>query len=525
MKKNILGILLAIVGACTACAVDWTIMDGQETTYSVAGIFQDGMVLQRDVSVPVWGWAPPHTAVTVTFAGQRKSASSDAKGRWQVALDPLAASFDPREMTVQAATVGFDEQISNILVGEVWVLSGQSNMVFWLEGAIGGEAAAATADYPWLRTFDVGFQLSDAPARDVSVRSAWQECTPESAGKFSAVGFWMAQRLYAELQVPIGLITNAVSGTYGECWVPREVLESIPAARARLDEYAAALEVLPQEQARFDAELTTYQVSVATALQSRATEPAKSFFLKKGPMGPKHFHRPYGLYNGCVAPLMPYAVRGVVWYQGEGNSQKHRAVYYEPLLEGLVDSWRAGWGQDALPFLVVQLPRFVPGVHNDWPLLREAQRQATERLNDTHLVVTIDTGNANDIHPIDKAPVADRVAALALQEVYGKSVAGRSPAPVIIESANGIVMIRFENVGSGLVARQGAPRCFELAGADGVFVSAEASLVAPNQIQLSAATVHDAEQVRYAYSNVPDVNVFSSSGLPLVPFCSEILEN
>ncbi|MGZ0654584.1 sialate O-acetylesterase [Coraliomargarita sp. W4R72] len=491
------------------------------TTCSVSAMFQDGMVLQRGVAVPIWGWAPPGTSVIVTFANQKMSALSDANGRWQVALDPLTASFVSREMRIQAASVGFDKQISDVLVGEVWVLSGQSNMAWWVDSSLGGKDAAAGADYPWLRYFDAGFQLSDTPSRDLSARAGWEVCQPANAGKFSAVGFWMAQRLYAELEVPIGLIKNAVSGTYGECWVPQLVLKSIPEATKRLDEYAAALNKLPQEKIRFDDELSAYQASVDAAKQAGEPEPTKSFFLRKGPMGPNHFQRPYALYNGCVAPIMPYAVRGVVWYQGEGNSQKHRAVYYESLLEGLVNSWRAGWEQEALPFLVVQLPRFVPGAYNDWPQLRETQRLAAARLDDTHLVVTIDTGEAKQIHPTDKAPVAKRVADLALQEVYAVSVSGRSPSPISFESAVGKLVIRFEDVGSGLIAREGAPRCFEIAASDGVFVPADASIIAPDQIELTASTVHHAVKVRYAYSNVPDVNVFSSSGLPLVPFVWE----
>ena len=483
---------------------------------SVSGMFKDGMVLQRGMLIPVWGWAPPGTEVGVEFCGQKKTGKADAAGRWQAMLEPLEASFKAQVLTVVSA--GFKLRVSNILVGEVWVLSGQSNMEWWLESADGGKQAAQSADCPWLRYFTPGSQLPETPAKDVSARAAWQVCSPKTAGEFSAVGFWMAQRLHAELNVPIGLIKNAVSGTYGECWVPLEVLKAIPAALPRLEEYQDALRKLPQEQARWKMEKAEWERQSAEAKKNGAPAPESSLFLRKGPMGPNHTMRPYALYNGLVAPLMPYAVRGVVWYQGEGNSQKQRAGYYLEILEGVVGSWRKGWQQAQLPFLIVQLPRFEAGANNDWPQVREAQRQAAIRLPDAHLVVTIDTGDEKAIHPTNKEPVANRVAALALQQIYGKAVQGRAPAPLSAEGDGEALLVRFSDVGGGLTARDGPPRCFEIAGSDGKFVPATAEIVAPDQIRLSASAVRNPAQIRYAYANVPDVNLFSGAGLPVVPF-------
>lgn len=486
---------------------------------SVSGMFQGGMVLQRELPVPVWGWAPSGRVVAVEFGGQKKTAVADSSNHWKVVLDPMPASSNPRKLTVSSNAHTPTLQYSNLLVGEVWVLAGQSNMEWWLQSSDGGPEAVAAADYPWLRYFTPGWQLPDSPAQNLAQNASWQECSPETAGQFSAIGFWMAEKLHQELNVPIGLIKNAVSGTYGECWVPRDVLESIPAARARLDEYQAALKILPTERARWETEKVKWEAEAAEARKNGKPEPAKSFFVRKGPMGPDHFHRPYALYNGLVAPLMPFAVRGVVWYQGEGNSQKHRVGYYEEILQGLVGSWRKGWAQEHLPFLFVQLPKFEPGPHNDWPQLREAQRKAAWALKDTDLVVTIDTGDPKQIHPTDKKPVAERVAAVALQQVYGKPFEGCSPLPLSAEQNGSSILIQFSNTGDGLIVRgTGSPSGFELAGSDGIFSPAEAEIAGKDAVKLPCPAGFCAKTVRYAYSNTPNVNLFSSGGLPVVPF-------
>jgi sialate O-acetylesterase len=491
--------------------------------FGVAGIFRDGMVLQRDMPVPVWGWAKSGAEVTVEFAGQKKTAVASDSGTWQVFLDPMPASFEPRKMIVISQVSGFKFQVSDVLVGEVWILGGQSNMDWWLQSSDGGPEAAAQADYPWLRLFDPGWKMPDAPAEDVARSASWTVCTPEKAGSFSAIGFWMAEKLHKELDVPVGLLKTSVSGTYGESWVPKEVLESIPSARPRLEEYAAALQKLPEETARWQREKADHEQAVAEARRSGKAEPAPSFFVRKGPMGPNHFHRPYALYNGRIAPLMPYALRGVVWYQGEGNSQKHRAGYYKDLLKGLVGSWREGWQQERLPFLIVQLPKFKPGPHNDWPLIREAQREAVLALEDTGLVVTIDTGDPEQIHPTDKKTVAERVARLAQAMVYGESMVPTGPlpaAPVVEES---FVTVAFESVGEGLkTLDNGTVKGFETAGADGVFHEASAEIICADRVRISCPAGQKPVQIRYAWADCPVANLVNSAALPASPFAMDL---
>lgn len=492
-------------------------------SFSVAGLFQNGMVLQRDRPVPVWGRAPPGETVTVEFAGQTLSGVASGSGKWQVFLDPMPASFEPRVMTVHSSIGNQQSAIGNVLVGDVWLLGGQSNMDWWLQSSDGGPEASAQADYPWLRLFDPGWQMPDAPAEDVARSASWTVCTPEKAGSFSAIGFWMAEKLHNELNVPVGLLKTSVSGTYGESWVPREVLESIPSAHPRLEEYAVALQKLPEETARWQREKAEHEQAVTEARRSGKAEPAPSFFVRKGPMGPNHFHRPYALYNGRIAPLMPYALRGVVWYQGEGNSQKHRAGYYKDLLKGLVGSWREGWQQDRLPFLIVQLPKFKPGPHNDWPLIREAQREAVLALEDTGLVVTIDTGDPEQIHPTDKKTVAERVARLAQAMVYGESMVPTGPlpaAPVVEES---FVTVSFESVGEGLkTLDNGTVKGFETAGADGVFHEASAEIICADRVRISCPAGQKPVQIRYAWADCPVANLVNSVALPASPFAMDL---
>ena len=484
----------------------------------VSGLFKTGMVLQREMPVPVWGWAKPGTEVNVEFAGQKKTVTTGDNGQWRVTLDPLKASSVPEKMIVISSSDNQKTEIENILVGEVWVLAGQSNMDWWLEAAKGGSNAVAHADCPWLRVFSPGWQMPDEPAQDVTAGASWTVSTPDTAGHFSAIGFFFAGQLHKALGVPVGLLHTSVSGTYGECWLSREALESVSAANPRLDEYNAALKILPEETRRWEKEKAEYNQQVAEARQAGKPEPEMSFFVRKGPMGPNHFHRPYGLYNGRIAPLMPYAARGVIWYQGEGNSQTIRVGYYQELLTALINCWRQGWDRSDLPFLIVQLPRFIPGQYNDWPALRETQRKTVADVHDTALVVTIDTGETGSIHPVDKQPVGERTANLALQKVYRKDdVLAVAPAPENISRSGDALLIAFSNTGAGLSLREGtAPNCFEIAGKDGVFVPATAELQPPDKIKVSSSGIQRLVRVRYAYSNFPDVNLFNSSGIPVV---------
>lgn len=354
-------------------------------------IFGDGMVLQCDKPVPVWGEADPGTEVTVEFAGQKKTVVADSSNHWKIILDPMPAFSKPRKMTVFSNSNNPIIQYSNLLVGEVWILAGQSNMGWPLKNCDGGVEAAAEADYPWLKIFKQwpNQGACDEPARDVT-GGQWVSCNPQQAAQLSGVGFFFARELQKSLpeDTPVALINTQMGGTYAECWIDFQTLENTSSARPYLDK--AAREIIPGE------------------------------FDSKGYWGENNFRRPAALFNGKVAPLQPMAARGVLWYQGEGNSQKWLAPGYAGTLTALINSWRAGFEDSALPFLVVQLPHYNYGPGSDWPAIRAAQAQVAEAMDGVELIVTIDCGREDQIHPPDKQPVGERLAKTALQTVYEK---------------------------------------------------------------------------------------------------------
>lgn len=485
-----------------------------------ARIFREHAVLQRGYPVPVWGFAGPGEDVTVRFAGQSHRTTADSAGRWEVRLNPLKASFDPQALQLFGADGSLIQELSDVLVGEVWVLAGQSNMGWWLQSSDGGTAAAEAADFPWLRSFDPGWQLPDDPAVDAAPRAAWTVCSPKTAGQFSAIGFWFAEQVHKRLEVPVGLLQTSVGGTYGESWVPRQVLESIPAAQPRLREYGEALKVLPEETERWRKEKAAHEAAVAAAREAGEVPPAPGFFVNKGPMGPDHYHRPYALFNGRIAPLAPYAVRGVIWYQGEGNSQKHRAPYYDDLLRGLLSSWREAWETPELPFILIQLPRFQPGPHNDWPMIREKQFEVAMEDPFTGLVSTIDLGDPTDIHPRDKQPVAERTARMALALVYALETTAGGPMLQHAERRGEDVLLTFSGTGEGLrLTRGDRPAGFSFETEAGVVVPAMAALDGPERIRLTLPPMEiRLIAVRYAAEAVPEVNLINSLGLPAAPF-------
>jgi sialate O-acetylesterase len=353
-------------------------------------IFSDGMVLQADKPVPVRGGADPGTEVTVEFAGQKKAAVAGADGKWQVILDPMPVSSKTRNMKVYSDTHTPILQYSNIQVGEIWILAGQSNMGWPLFKSDGGSAAAKQADYPWLKIFKQWPNQGayDEPARDVT-GGQWVICNPQQAAQLSGIGFFFARKLHELLPpgTPIALINTQMGGTYAECWIDFQTLENTPSAKPYLEK--AAREIKPGE-----------------------SDP-------KGYWGENNFRRPSALFNGKVAPLQPLAARGVIWYQGEGNSQKWLAPGYAETLTALITSWRAGFEQPDLPFLIVQLPTYNHGSGNDWAAIQDAQAQVADSMDHVELIVTKDLkGHEDQIHPPGKQPVGERLALKATAEIY-----------------------------------------------------------------------------------------------------------
>jgi sialate O-acetylesterase len=424
---------------------------------TVRSLFSDHMVLQADLNVPVFGSADPEEQVTVEFNGQKKTATTDREGKWLVRLDPLKAG-GPFEMKI----VGKNTLVfKDVLVGEVWIASGQSNMRFSLANATNGKDDAASADYPNLRF--------------LRVNGKWQTCNPMTAPAFSAVAFSFAVALSRERKVPVGIIDNSVSGELGQNFMSPEAFQA-------------------------DTELA--------ALVRRHTKKTSSQW---GPL---------------VAPVIPYGIRGVLWYQGEGN--RDYPVTYRRLLPALIADWRAHWGQGDFPFLVVQLANYQERKADPWEgkdcALREAQLQAVQATPKTALVVTIDLGIAKDVHYPNKKPVGDRLALAARGLAYGEKIVYSGPMYQSARFEGGKAIVSFTHISGGLITRGDSLRGFLLCGADKKFHRAEARIEG-DKVVVTSDQVPAPIAVRYAWERNPECNLCNREGLPASPFRSDAFVN
>ena len=444
--------------------------------------FQDHAVLQCGKPVPVWGTAGSGETVTVEFAGQRKSATADATGRWRVTLDPLAASAEPRDLVVTSVSqksASESRKFADLLVGEVWLCSGQSNMDYRLAKAADGPAAIAVADIPEIRQLRVARQSAVTPQDKVD--ASWTVCSPTAAADFTAGGFYFARDLWRALGVPIGLIISAHGDTPVEAWLSAEALGSAPEFGVVARRWAA--------QANFP--------------------------------DVKRYQAPSGLFNGMIHPVIPYAVRGFLWYQGESNAA--RASEYERLFTALIGQWRRDFQQGDLPFLWVQLPNLggsaiPPGTTEaGWVALRAAQAGALA-LPATGQAVTIDVGESTNIHPPRKREVGERLARLARRQVYGEAIIDRGPEPATVSAEGDAVRVGFTSRGGAPELRGDTPAVFEVAGPDGVFVPATAVTIDREDLVVHAAGVTRPTAIRYAWRADPVVTLFNRDGLPTAPF-------
>jgi sialate O-acetylesterase len=478
-----------------------------------APLFADGVVLQRDLPVAVWGEASPSEAVTVEFAGQSLATRADAAGRWLVRLAPLPASAAPRPLVITGENT---VEIRDVLVGEVWLCGGQSNMERQL-GLRGGqqpivawEKEAAAANYPLIRMFTVKQAMASAPLS--SATGSWVVCDPKSVVQFSAVGYFFGRDLFQKLGVPIGLIHSSWGGTPVQTWTSREALSAIPDGAATLATQAKAEADFPARLERYKAAeprlRSDHEAAVAAAKLAGKPAPA----APKPPANPdRDKNRPTALFNAMIHPLVPFTLRGVIWYQGESNRSNPAA--YRALFPALIADWRARWGQGDFPFLYVQVAPF----RDMPPEIREAQRFALGVSPATAMVVTTDVGDANDIHPTNKAPVGARLALAARALAYGETLVWSGPAIRSLTVDGAAAVLAFDHIGGGLVAKDGPLRGFELAGADGTFVPATA-VIAGDTLRVSAPTIPAPVAVRYGWAKVPDVNLFNAEQLPASPF-------
>ncbi len=474
-------------------------------------VFGDHMVLQREAPVPVWGWADAGEAVTVSVGGQKKTTTSGADGRWSVTLDPLKAG-EPVELTVAGKTT---RTFKDVLIGEVWIGSGQSNMAFTLDRAVDAAAEIAAAQFPKIRLFTVKRTTALEPQTDCE--GSWSACSPETAKTFSAVAYFFGRELHRTLDLPVGLIHSSWGGTPAEAWTSRPALEAEPDFRPILDRRDQAVAAWPKAKAKHEQATAAWKAAAAKAKAEKKPAPAPP----PEPAGPGNPHGASVLYNAMIAPLVPFAVRGAIWYQGEANAG--RAFQYRKLLPAMIRDWRAAWGRGDFPFLIVQLANFKdakpwPG-DDDWAELREAQAMTLAASPNTGLAVTIDIGEAKDIHPKNKQDVGRRLARVALAKTYGKDLVWTGPVYAAMKSDEGKLRLTFRPEGGPPMAKGGGPlKGFAVAGEDKVFVWADA-VIDGDAIVVSSPKVPKPVAARYAWASNPEgCNLVNAEGLPAPPF-------
>jgi sialate O-acetylesterase len=484
-------------------------------------IYSDYMILQRDRPVPIWGWASPGEEVTVAFAGQQATAVSRSDGRWEATLSPLDAASGGRPLTIRASG-GASRSFRDVVVGEVWILAGQSNMAWSVGQSAGADEAISRADYPWLRWFN---QLphegaDDAPARDAK-GGRWQAVSPQIARQVSAAGFYFAEALKVSLEgVPIGLVNTSMGGTSIESWIDRDTLEALPAAQPGLDFYRKSLVSYDQRMVEWTQAKAEWELKAQKARAAGQALPPQDDFLRNGPLGPHHFRRPSALFYGKVAPVQPFAARGVIWYQGEANAANPTAARnYGPLLSTLIQRWREGWRDPDLFFLIVQLPGYEhPNRAADWPTLREQQAAVVAATPRSALAVTIDLGDKNDIHPTRKQPVGERLARLARRHVYGEvNAVAEGPRLLKAEAAGPELRLRFATTGALTTSAGTPPLALEWVGPDGIARPLSDATIEGTSI-VASRPAREPFILRHAWSNWPTSNVQDASGLPLPPF-------
>ncbi|MEI6339756.1 MAG: sialate O-acetylesterase [Verrucomicrobiota bacterium] len=459
-------------------------------------IFSDNMVLQAGVPVPVWGWAAPGESVTISVAGQSVTAKADAQGKWKAMLAPLQVA-DNLTFTAKGASATWTA--ANVLVGEVWLASGQSNMA--MPKSHDDRLAGVTTPAPenrQLRLFMIRqLKESDVPLEDLFIsdkerRGRWMIADAKTVPDFSAAGYYFGRDLQAALNRPVGVIQTAIGGVPAQTYVNRAVLSADPELKVFVERSEKQWQETQQRAADFvknePALLKHYEADAAKAVAEGKKPPTK-------PMRPKVEMNPAwaGLaYNSRIAPIIPYAIKGVVWYQGESNS----AGEYRPLFPALIQSWRKEWGQRDFPFLFVQI------TYQDGKF-REVQQQITKTVPNTGMAVISDMGMRGDpAHPHDKAPVGARLALAARALAYGEKTEGSGPVYESVKFAGPKAIVSFSHVGGGLVARHGTLKGFQLAGADKKFAVAKAEIVG-DTVEVTSDQVPAPVAVRYGFLDRP----------------------
>ena len=506
MKLSQTALLIASLGAAFCFAI---LAPAQ---VKPSPLFTDHAVLQSGMSVPIWGTADAAEKVTIKFSGQTKSATADASGKWTVRLTKLKPG-GPFEMTIAGSKPGEAPiVVKDVLVGEVWLGSGQSNMQFYVSkngpghapyGLLDEEKEIAAANYPQLRMFTVKTATTYEPQTDVV--GEWQVCTPQTVSNFSAVGYLFGRDLNQALKLPVGIVLSAFGASTAEAWIPRDALLSDPLLKPMVDKLDAREEYFKAHPGASDADAPPAPLTI----NARPGRP--------GPLrDPAHDqHQPTVLFNAMINPILPYAIRGAIWYQGESvTGGTNGLMLYGHVMDTLVTQWRKIWGEGNFPFYVVQLPG-QENVSNN-PLIREQQAKILA-LPNAGMAVVLDTSEAKNVHPHNKEPLGDRLTKIALANAYGQKIEYSGPVYSSMKVEGSAIRIKFTHA-AGLTAKGGLLKWFQIAGTDQKFVFADAKIDGDSVI-VSSANVTAPVAVRYAWDNYPDTaNLFNGAGLQAAPF-------
>jgi sialate O-acetylesterase len=489
---------------------------------TVAPLFTDHAVLQQGKPVLVWGTAGSHEHVGLEFHGQMTAADADANGSWKAELPAFAATGHGADLVIRGENT---ITLHDVVVGEVWLCSGQSNMEFVLWDAQrddfrvqNGLKEVAAANYPQIRQFKVEHQVASEPK--ASVDGSWVPCSPLTAAKFTAVGYFFARDISYRLGVPVGIINCTWGGTPVESWMSREALGSDRAFGVVAQRWQRSVAGYPSAKAVYPVKLAKWNELLKTA-QAAGTEKdflAQNLAPRLPPGAPQDDPwQPSGLYNGMVVPLLPYRLRGILWYQGEANAgHMENALEYHKLFTAMITRWRVQFGQGDVPFYWVQLASFKPSP--SWPYLREAQQQ-TLSLPNTGQALAIDLGSADTIHPRNKQEVGRRLALIAANQVYKIPIEFSGPVFANADVEGAAMRVWFNYCANSLKADQPVATC-ELAGADHKFYPA-AARVDGNSLVVTSAQVPKPVAVRYSWAGFAEGHLYNSAGLPAAPFRSD----
>ncbi|MGO4518890.1 sialate O-acetylesterase [Terriglobus sp. 2YAB30_2] len=473
-------------------------------------VLSDHAVLQRSRPIHIWGTGAAQESVTVTFHGQTATATANADGNWELWLRPEEAG-GPYELTVTGSQSSAPLKRSDLLIGDVWFASGQSNMEFPLKGFTGapllnGDKEIAAATQPKIRLLRERHRTSATILNEAE--DTWTLCTPETAKDFSAVGYLFSRELTQEEHVPIGVIDSTWGGTPAHAWTSAEGI-----GYANLPSVAADAGKIAIDQGRIDSLKARY------AAEDEALKAAGKEVPTRPRIANDHLGSwaPASLYNGMVAPFTKLTIKGVIWYQGETDTAPERAPYYARVFPAMIQDWRRQWGQGTFFFLYVQISNF-GHVNEGWGQVREAQRRTLE-LGQTGMAVTLDVGNHDNVHPSDKQTVAHRLALIARESVYGEKLQGESPTFTQATQEDGAMRVWLAHA-TGLRSEMNPLTEFEVAGEDHKFSPAEATIDGET-IVVKAAAVATPRYVRYAWNGGVDCYVYNGKGLPLGTFTSE----